>query len=525
MLKKKNWVIQLDSHKENSEDFYKDDIFKIAKNAGISGFGEILGNCIGYLSNVLMTRTIGPALFGIYVLASTVLRVLGIFAVAGLNSGLIRFIALYEGRGDRARLKGVIFFGTKLVGLISLVLFLIFFSLSNIISTRIFHNFELSFALKILLISLPLTAFMNLWLGGIQGFQKIKYRVYVEKIWQPLSRLIFLIIFFIAGLKLLGALLASVFSGLIGLIMAFWYLYKIFPFNKDKIAPVYEKKELIIFSLPVTFVTFFFFITQWLSILMLGYFVPPKEVGIFGAVDRVLPLINLPLQSINTIFFPMIASLYGERALSKLEKLFKMETKWAISLSFPLFLSLCIFARPTLNIFGNAFKEGDGVLIILSAAHMIRVLVGSTGPMLMMTGHQNISLANTFFTALLTIILNYFLIPRYGIMGAAVANAISLIAINLVEVSEIYYILKMHPFRTDILKPIGAGIATSIIFISILHLEFIKVNQYNILFLIILYIMFFTLYLIFIFLLKLSKEDTLIVRLLIRKLGFITSLS
>jgi O-antigen/teichoic acid export membrane protein len=321
------------------------------------------------------------------------------------------------------------------------------------------------------------------------------------------------------GLKLLGVLLASVLSVFVGVLIAFRYLNKIFPFHKDQLVPVYEKKKLITFSLPVTFVEFFYFIQRWIGTLMLGYFATPRDVGIFGAVDRVLPLVSLPLESLNVIFFPMISSLYGEKALSKLEHLFKLGTKWAISLSLPLFLSLSIFARPIMNIFGTAFIQGAPVLVILSAAQMVRVSVGSTGPMLMMTGHQNISLANTFCTALITITLNYFLIPRYGIIGAGVANAISVIVINIVEVTEIYYLLNFHPFRSDILKPLVAGIFTTLIFLFILKSEFISLNQYNIFLLGALFVLFFLIYFLSLFALKLSDEDILILKLILKRLG------
>jgi O-antigen/teichoic acid export membrane protein len=515
-LKIKNNTIE-----KEIKELYREDISKLARNAGITGVGEIAGNIITYASNVLVTRRIGPTSFGIYVLATTIFRIVGIFSVAGLDNGLIRFISLYQGRGDKARVKGVILFATKVAGLLSLFFFPLLFLTAPFTSTRIFHNPDLSPALQIILISLPFTTLMTIWLGGIQGFQLIKYRVYVEKLFQPFSRLFFLIILFILGMKLFGVLIATVLSAVIGFIMSFWYLNKIFPFRKDQLSPVYEKKKLITFSMPVTFVTFFFFITRWISILMLGYFVTPRDVGIFGAVDRVLPLVGLPLESLNIIFSPMISGLYGERALSKLENLFKVETKWAVSLSFPICLTLIIFARPIMRIFGAAFTEGSVVLIILSIAQLIRVSVGSTGPMLMMTGHQNISLFNTFFTAVITITLNYFLIPQYGILGAAIANFISVVVINTVEVIQIYYLFKMHPFRMDFLKPLAAGIFTSLIILLVLQSDFIKLNQYNIFFLGILCLLFFAVYFLWIIVLRLSQEDKLIIKLLFQKLGIV----
>jgi len=509
----------LENKEKPTKDFYKDDISKIAKNAGISGFGEIFGNIINYTSNVLVTRTIGPSSFGIYVLASNILSIVSIFSFAGLDTGLLRFVALYHGKGDQARLKGVILGGTMIGGAVSFVLFFLFFFTSDFISTRFFANPNLSLALRILLISLPFTTLIILWLGVIQGFQLIKYRVYVERFFQPISRLLFLIILFLLGMKLLGLLFATVLSAITGFLIAFWYLRKHFlSFNKT-LSPLYENRILLKFSIPIIFVRFFSFVIRSTDILMLGHFMTSYQVGIYGAVDRVLPLILLPHQSLNIIFSPMISELYGKKDFLKLETLFKLENKWAISLSLPVSLMLIIFAHPIMNIFGTAFSQGVPVLILKNVANLTWVFVGSTGLMLMMTGHQHISLANTTVTAITNIILNYLLIPKYGIIGAAVATTISLVAINIVELTEIYYLFGFHPFRWDILKPISAGIFSSLIILAILRFDFIKLHQNNILLLGALIILFLTLYLLSLILLGLSDEDKWMVKLIQKRLG------
>lgn len=495
----------MENKKEGKE--LKDNLSKLAKNAGISGVGEIIGNAIAYTSNVLVTRRIGLSPFGVYVLASTILRIVGIFSVLGLDWGLIRFISLYQGRGDRARVKGIIIFSTKVAGLISLFFFSLLFLTSNFISIQIFHNPDLSPALQILLISLPFTTLMTVWLGGIQGFQVIKYRVYVEKLLQPLSRLLFLVIFFLLGMKLFGVLIASVLSAIIGFIMAFWYLDKIFPFRQNQLIPIYEKKETLAFSLAVSLISFFYYISRWIGIFMLGYFSTSKDVGIYGAVDRVIPLITLPLVALNSIFTPMVAELYDKRDLAKLESLYKVETKWAISLGLPLFLVLSIFARPIMSIFGSGFAEGAVVLIMLSTAQMIVVSAGSQGQVLMMTGHQNLTLINNVFFSVINIVSNYFFIPRYGIMGAAVSGLICTVIIVIIEVGQVYYLFRMHPFRSDMVKPLASGIFASLFIFFFSRSDLINRYQTNVFFLGILIILFAGFYLASMLILKLSDED------------------
>ena len=69
---------------------------------------------------------------------------------------------------------------------------------------------------------------------------------------------------------------------------------------------------------------------------------------------------------------------------------------------------------------------GKEALIILSIGQMINVFFGAVIYILDMTGKQIISRNILFFTAILNIVLNYLLIPNFGIKGAAIATAISI---------------------------------------------------------------------------------------------------
>jgi O-antigen/teichoic acid export membrane protein len=250
---------------------------------------------------------------------------------------------------------------------------------------------------------------------------------------------------------------------------------------------------------------------------MLGYFATSKDVGIYGAVDRVIPLINLPLISLNSIFPPMISELYGKKDFVKIESLYKVETKWAISLGLPFFLVLSIFARPIMSIFGAGFAEGAIALIILSAAQMIIVTAGSQGQVLMMTGNQNLTLINNAFFAFTNIVLNYFLIPRYGILGAAVAGLICTATIILIEVGQVYYLFRMHPFRSDLVKPLAAGVVVSLLTLLLFRFELINLSRVNIFLLGLLVVLFIGLYFLLLIIFKLSDEDKMVIDAIFRR--------
>lgn len=495
---------------------YQPELSKIAKNAGISGIGEISFKVLGYITSIIITRTVGPAVFGIFILAHIITNIGYIFSSLGLGEGLLRFVAFYKGREDIPRLKGIIIFSTKVVFFLSLFFTIVIFYSSDLIANRLFHSPEVGGALKILIISIPFLAIGRLWLNSIQSFQIIKYQIYIQKIYQPVIRLISLVIFFLLGLKLFGILLASIISAFVGAIFAFYYLKKIFPVHKRLPIPVYEKRKIINFSIPLYFNQFLGVIILSIDSLMLGYFMTSVEVGIYAAATKVAVLVSLPLVSFNTIFAPMISEFYSRNEMSKMESLFKITTKWIFILSLPVFLLFILFAQPIMGVFGKSFMAGTLVLIVLGSGELINAGVGSAGYILMMTGRSKITFLNSFIICALNVLLNYMLIPRYGIIGAGIATGLSIALINILRLAEVYYFLKIHPYKLNFLKPCIAGFLSFLLISLITNKLFpIPISIFN---MTVLSLFFISLYAFFIFLFKLDMEEKYILKLTYQKL-------
>ena len=498
---------------------YEEDTLKAAKNAGVAGLGDIIYMVLGYASAIVITRNVGLEIFGIYSLAFTVASLVGIFARLGLENGVLRYVALYNGQGDALRIKGVITFATKMTSLLGLLLGFLLFILADFLSIVIFHNPDLAKALKTFAIAMPFLAVQPVWLSAIQGLQMIKDRVYVEKIIQPGLKLILLFVFLLLGWKLLGILSAMIIATLVATLMALYYLLKdAARFYGNEGGTKLEVREWFSFSTPLFLEAILVFVMMGMDTLMLGYFRSSFEVGVYNAALKVVPLIIMPLAAFNTIFVPMISEIYGKGELDKLEALFKIVTKWIFSLSFPIFLLIIIFSRPILSIFGVEFAVGSSALMILALGQLVDAAVGSVGYMLMMTGRPQMNLLNSALMSIMNIALNYTLIPHYGIVGAAIATGTSVAVINLLRLGEVYYFLKIHPYRLDLGKPIASSLAASAaiyLFVKVFDHRLTDSMRFPYLLLIPL---FFVVYFALLYLFKLSDEDRVVISIIRRKL-------
>ncbi len=341
MAKNKREIIKEVNHegKINAADYLKG-IGIISKGIGFSAFGEITFIILSFITEIIITQVVGAKIYGVYLLANTVISILMIFSLFGLNNGLIRYIALYKAKNDSSRIKGTILSALLIAVLLSLVFALVTFSMANTIAINIFHDLHVSLAIRILIFSLPFLAVTIVFDSTINGFQKIKDLVLVKYILKPVVRLIFLIILFLLGFKLMGLLLASVIDSIILAFIAYFILIKIFPFTNPRIGAIFQIKELIDFSWPLFLTNSLNFFIGWTDILMLGFFLSTREVGIYGVMHKATTFVSLPLTMINTVFVPLIAELHTKGDFKRLEEYFKLMAKWAFTASLPIFIIL-----------------------------------------------------------------------------------------------------------------------------------------------------------------------------------------
>jgi O-antigen/teichoic acid export membrane protein len=139
--------------------------------------------------------------------------------------------------------------------------------------------------------------------------------------------------------------------------------------------------------------------------------------------------------------------MFGKNDMEGLKKVVHQSTKMIFWTSVPLVTIFFIFPDFFLGLFGEEFETEDAIkaFIFLSCGRLISSFSGSVGNILQMTGNQNIYALILFFGAILNIVLNLILIPKYGINGAAIASMSSLIVWNL---SMIFVVKKKFGFYT-----------------------------------------------------------------------------
>jgi O-antigen/teichoic acid export membrane protein len=326
---------------------------------------------------------------------------------------------------------------------------------SSYLSLNVFHNQSLIPILQIFSLALPFAVWFNLFVSGIRGFQKLKYKVYTESIFLKITTFILIFIFIYFGYGIIGVAYAYLIAIALGAVLAFYYLEtKLFPVLKSKIKSISVKKELFHFSWPLMLTALIWTILGYTDTLMLGFFKSTEQVGIYNAALPTAMLTLLVLNSVSLIFMPVTSELFARKKFKELKRIFQVVSKWIFFLTLPGFVALVLFSSQILNIlFGSVYTAGALALITLSCGYFISALAGPTRMLLQTLGKTKILLANNIAILVINVILNFYLIPIYGILGAAAATASSLILLSILTLFEVYKYSKqqlkvaIHPFR------------------------------------------------------------------------------
>lgn len=128
---------------------------------------------------------------------------------------------------------------------------------------------------------------------------------------------------------------------------------------------------------------------------------------------------------------PKISALYHVGDLATIARTSRFVIALMLLPGFPAVAFLCAAPEPVLSIFGPDFVAASAALRILALGQLVNLATGSVGTILIMTGHQRISLLNSVAGAVMVVILGLILIPRYGATGAAAAASITMAIRNI----------------------------------------------------------------------------------------------
>lgn len=390
------------------------------------------GLLLGYLFTLIIARKFGAYSTGIFSLASTILFIISVFGRLGSDWALLRFVAEYASVKRMDLVKEVYAKTVRIVVPFCLFLSFLLFLSSSYISKSIFHKDYLSFDLK--MVSLALLPFVMVYINSesLRGLKKFKEYAFIQNIG----------IYLVAAATLAFSILVTKNEHVpfFVFVVSVFLIYVISEMSWRKNSGIrgitgdrdsLSFKKIFDVSLPMMLSNLFSQIMLWTDIIVLGIYMTEQEVGIYSAAAKLAIMTAMPLQAVTGIAAPKFAEFNSTGDKTDLIKVIWYSSKLVFWTSFPIALLFFIFPTFFLGIFGNEFRAAGNVLLILTLGHFVNALSGTSGFVLLMAGKQKVLQHIVLIAAVMSICLNFILVPRYGLNGAACASMISVVFLSI----------------------------------------------------------------------------------------------
>jgi len=207
----------------------------------------------------------------------------------------------------------------------------------------------------------------------------------------------------------------------------------------------------------------FGFVVTRADLLFVGIFLDSSSVGHYMSAVQLSLVFAIIMAAFSSVFAPMCAELFRQNEFDRLQALYRTSTRWALYVTVPFLIPLLIASPDVLSmVFGGQFVVAGMALRILLLGQVIQISVGLIYTLLMMAGGEGLWVRLSGSAAALGIVLPILLVPRLGIVGAAVSTTVTTLFLMGSGLWAVRSKLGISPYDRRSVSVIFCAIASSL---------------------------------------------------------------
>lgn len=408
----------------------------ITKSLGVLAL-RVIGVGLFFGLTLFITNYFDDSLVGTYDLSRALLFIAGSICLLGMNESIIYYSGVLSANDAMGNIRQIYRKMVLLVTATSVAAVLLILLLPNAWIDGLFDKPVHQVVIK---------TFFGLWfyaitMLNIEVYRAIK-RITISELYRNIGRFLFFLIgaVYISCMGTQDALIDVFLLNFVLLALVssahVWYLFRKLP--KTNGFDVGRMKEILRRSYPMSISLICFLIMQSTDVLVLGRYMDLSDVAYYSVAVKLTMIVALVLSSVNAVFAPKISELFALGDQAQLRLQIRSATRLIFVLTAPVILIMIFGATHILDLFGPNYHQAGTALKILLAAQTINAMSGSVGVYMNMTGQERTFQRILMVAVVANVLLNVLLIPKYGLMGAAVATGISMAGWNLFSVGWLY---------------------------------------------------------------------------------------
>lgn len=205
-------------------------------------------------------------------------------------------------------------------------------------------------------------------------------------------------------------------------------------------------------------------IVSSIDIIMLGSISGLTDTALYTIAFYIGSVIIVPQKSVGKIAPSIISTHLFNSNIGEVGRIYTSSSINQLLFGFLLFTGIVSNIHNIFEILPNEYKEAYWVIIYIGISKLIDMAGGINGVIIMNSPYYRFNLIASLLLIAVSIILNFVLIPSYGITGAAIATTISLFFYNIAKTIYVYIKYRIQPLTYKVIPIILSSI--SLIFMS-----------------------------------------------------------
>jgi O-antigen/teichoic acid export membrane protein len=429
---------------------------------------EFVSRASALITFPIMAHYLGPEGYGVNAQINTMISFLVPVASLGLGYGVVRAVA---GKMDRAfvssRIKSTLLVILFVSGICSVIIFL---AAPFINSSFI----KVEGADQIIRWSASLVVFSSIELS-LKDYYRARLRIVAFSVLQILQTIFYVGVVswvLLSGYGLLEVVQAWLVVKLVFLLISFGYL--IFVKEFDITSPLIPNTEMIMllqYGFPIMIAGLGAWFTQVGDRWIIGYYSDSSQVGIYNAAYTLAGILSAIGSPFWSPLYPLMAAAYNQNDIERLKFICRRYMNAFCLIGIPAFFGLCVLSNDLITRFGTKSFTSNPLIFFFIAAALVMDQIATHGYYLAYVLNKPILVRNlALATAGINLILNLILVPRMGILGAAIATFIAYLFMDLVFIFKIpsynYRLDEVYDLKS-MLKILIASLVMSVVIIFI----------------------------------------------------------
>lgn len=433
----------------------------MARQGSVTFAGDVVKKLFGFVIIAVITRLVSPGVYGLFVIASSLVLFVQTLAGLGLSRAVDYYVPQYLSAGDEESARGVVRTATGIALVSSTIVAGVLITVRHTVA-GLFDEPALGIALLMLAVTFPMLAIYKILLASFNAIKRLKYRVYMRDFVRTSVRLLVTAVLLILGYGLIGIVAGYIVGLFVAMCVGIALLVRHAPGLVRGPGRPADPRPLLSYATPLAIAGLIYVILGQIDYFVIGVFGTSEGVGIYRVGYMLASNLLIVFTAVSPVFKPLIAEVRLDDAA--VQRHYRTATRWVAGLTLPLAITVTLGASAYLSlIFTDQYVAGTIAVAILSFGYYVNVVCGGPdGALLQGLGYSRLVFLNTSLLLVTNLVGSLLLVPRLGITGAAIGTASALTISGLAAITEVYVVRDIHPFTRDLGKVFVAGVPAGI---------------------------------------------------------------